>query len=234
MVKIERKDTDKTRQAIQSLEREKLKTSGKYNTDKVFEALREIFHEKCYICENKKAMSWEVEHLKPHRGDVELKFDWNNLFLSCAHCNHIKGSSYTPILDCTKVDVDEIISFRKIGYFGKDESLSFERLTTVNDSKEISMTCKLLKRVYYGKTPTEKFGAKVLRNAVINQLSIFKNYVREYREASGEDKKDLFCQIQRELKSNAPFAAFKRWIIRDNPDWCKDFIDCWKMSSVSP
>ena len=233
MVKIERQDTDKTRQAIESLKREKLKTSGKCGTDKVFEALLEVFHEKCYICENKKA-TLQVEHLKPHRGDVELKFDWNNLFLSCAHCNHIKGSTYTPILDCTKVDVDEMISFRKVGYFGKDESLSFEKLDEVTDSQEISMTCELLKRVYYGKTPPEKFGAKVLRNAVINQLSEFKSYVREYREASGEDKKDLFCQIQRELKSNASFAAFKRWIIRDNPDWCKDFMDCWKMFPTSP
>ena len=233
MVKIERQDTDKTRQAIESLKREKLKTSGKCGTDKVFEALLEVFHEKCYICENKKA-TLQVEHLKPHRGDVELKFDWNNLFLSCAHCNHIKGSTYTPILDCTKVDVDEMISFRKVGYFGKDESLSFEKLDEVTDSQEISMTCELLKRVYYGKTPPEKFGAKVLRNAVINQLSEFKSYVREYREASGEDKKDLFCQIQSELKSNAPFAAFKRWIIRDNPDWCKDFMDCWKMFPTSP
>lgn len=228
MVKIERRETDKTRLAIQSLAKEKSKTRGKYNTLEVIKALQEVFYGKCYICENKRVTSWEVEHLRPHGGDLELKFDWNNLFWSCSHCNHIKGNSYTPILDCTKIEVDEIIAFRKVGHFGTKESLAFDIVDKETDSQEVSMTCELLRRVYFGKTEQEKVGAKIIHNAVLVELSTFKNYVREYNNASGEDKKDLFCKITLELKSNSSFAAFKRWIIRDNPNWCSDFIDCWK------
>lgn len=228
MVKIERRETDKTRLAIQSLAKEKSKARGKYNTLEVIEALQEVFYEKCYICENKKVTSWEVEHLRPHCGDLELKFDWNNLFWSCSHCNHIKGTSYVPILDCTKIEIDEVIAFRKIGYFGTKESLVFDMVYEGKVSQELKMTCELLRRVYFGKTVQERVGAKIVHNAVLVELSTFKNYVREYNSASGEDKQDLFCKITLELKSNSSFAAFRRWIIRDNPDWCKDFIDCWK------
>ena len=227
MVKIERKNTEKSKLAVNSLAKEKAKSSGKCNTDEVIKALQEIFHHKCYICENKHSTEWEVEHLIPHGDNLDLKFDWNNLFWACGHCNHIKGKKFTPILNCTEVEVDEIISFRKIGYFGTNESLKFEKVDSSSNNKEIQMTCKLLKRVYYGKTPQEQIGAKILRHDIRDELTEFKNYVRDYNEATGEDKEDLFLTIRNKLKSNSQFAAFKRWIVRDNPN-CKDFIDCWK------
>ena len=158
---------------------------------------------------------------------IDLKFDWNNLFWACGHCNHIKGNKFTPILDCTKVEIDEIIAFRKVGYFGITESLIFKMVDDTSERIEVKMTYDLLQRVYYGETPQEKIVAKMLRHAVRVELTKFKNYIRDYNEASGEDKKDLFLIIRRELISRSAFAAFKRWIVRDNPI-CKDFIDCWK------
>ena len=89
------------------------------------------------------------------------------------------------------------------------------------------MTCALLQRIFYGKTSQEQVGAKMLRHEVRTELSEFKNFVRDYNEATGEDKQDLFVTIRNRLKSNSKFAAFKRWIVRDNPN-CKDFVDCWK------
>lgn len=227
MVKIERKETEQSKLAIRSLAKEKVKSSGKCNTAEVVEALQEIFHGKCYICEYNKATSWEVEHIKPHNGDIDLKFDWSNLFWACGYCNHIKGNKFTPILDCTKVEIDEMIAFRKIGYFGVSESLKFEIVSDATENMAVEKTCALLQRVYYGETPQEKIRAKMLRHEVRVELTKFKNYIRDYNEASGEDKKDLFLIIRRELISRSAFAAFKRWIVRDNPI-CKDFIDCWK------
>lgn len=227
MVKIERKNTEKTALAIESLTQEKSKSSGKCNTGEVIFALMETFHNKCYICEDDKCSEIQVEHLIPHRDDRNLKFDWNNLFLACGHCNHIKGDKYTPILDCTKIEVDEIISFRKTGYFGIKESLVFEKVDTSDDDEKIQMTCDLLDRVYYGKTPQEQATAKILRHKVQSELSKFKNCIRDYLESTGEVKKDLFDMICKQLKSSSPFAAFKRWIVRDNSN-CTDFLDCWK------
>lgn len=212
MIKVERKLTSKAQKAIESLQKAKVKNSS-YNTKEVNIALREMFYGKCYICENKEITSYQIEHLFPHRGDKELKYDWNNLFLACAHCNNTKRDKYEPIIDCTKENVEELIAFRKKGYFGTDEELVFEKL---DNRKETINTEKLLREVYYGSTPQKKMEAKILRRILRKELSKFKEYVREYQEAEDEEKEDLKYLLRRQLGSGSPFAAFKRWLIRDN------------------
>ncbi len=89
MIKIERKLTGKAQKAIASLEKAETGNSS-YNTTEVNLALKEMFHNKCYICENKQVTSYNIEHLHPYYKNKNLKYDWNNLFLSCAHCNNTK------------------------------------------------------------------------------------------------------------------------------------------------
>ena len=149
-----------------------------------------------------------------------LEYDWNNLFLSCAHCNNTKLGKYEPILDCTKIDVDKKIAFRKKGYFGKDEKYIFEVL---DDNEETCNTAKLLEDVYYGKTYQKKIEAIMIRQQLRKEISEFKEYIRQYKEAEGEDKEDLKFQICRELKPNSSFTAFKRWIVLDNKGWLSEF-----------
>ena len=103
----------------------------------------------------------------------------------------------------------------------------FKKVDTFADDEKIQITCDLLNRVYYGKTPQEQAVAKMLRHKVQSELSKFKNCIRDYLESTGEVKKDLFDTICKQLKSSSLFSAFKRWIVRDN-DNCKDFLDCWK------
>ncbi|MDE7476861.1 MAG: hypothetical protein K2M91_02755, partial [Lachnospiraceae bacterium] len=50
------------------------------------------------------------------------------------------------------------------------------------------------------------------------ELSKFKEYVREYKEAEDEEKEDFKCLLRQQLKDSSPFAAFKRWLIRDNKE----------------
>ena len=225
MVKIERNETDLSKAAVASLERERRKVGGNYNTSEVNEALQEMFHEKCYICENNAVTSWQIEHLVPHRGNTDLKFSWDNLFLSCAHCNNIKQDRYDPILDCTKTDVDEKIAFRKIGYFGVKEELTF---TPIVHTTEIDNTCRLLIDAYYGSTAQKIAEAKFIRKSLRDELTKFKNYVRDYVQSSGKRKDELFCTIKHELSPMSPFAAFKRWLIRDHADMYGDLLNCWK------
>ena len=105
-----------------------------------------MFHGKCYICENKEGISsFQIEHLKPHRENADLKYDWNNLFWSCAHCNNIINAKYDTILDCSQVEVDRKIAFRKEGYFGRDEEYRFVAL---EESDEIKNTVGLLHEAY--------------------------------------------------------------------------------------
>lgn len=214
MIKIERRQTAKAQKAIESLEKAK-KTDSGYNMPEVNDALREIFHGKCYICENKEITSYQIEHLIPHRGNPDLKYAWDNLFLACAHCNNTKLGKFEPILDCTKEDVERAIAFRKKGYFGTDEELIFEPL---DGRAETLNTGMLLHEVYYGSTPQKKMEAVILRRHLRKEISNFKEHVREYKEAEDEEKEDLKCLLKRELGDASPFAAFKRWLIRDNKE----------------
>ncbi|MBO6179525.1 MAG: HNH endonuclease [Selenomonadaceae bacterium] len=224
MVKIERLESELSEKAVASLEREKAKASGSYNTPEVNEALQDMFYGKCYICENKKVTSWQIEHLVPHRGNKDLKFSWDNLFLSCAHCNNIKNDRFEPIWDCTKEDVDEHIAFRKEGYFGKDEKYLFSPL---DDAIETQNTCKLLNEAYYGSTTQKQVEAKFIRKELRDELGRFKNYVRDYMYETGRTKDELLCTIRSELSASSPFAAFKRWLIRDNDKYA-ELLNCWK------
>lgn len=230
MIKIERKNTDKAQKAVKSLQIEKSR-NGTYNTPEVNVALREMFHGKCYICENKAATSYQIEHLYPHRGDKMRKYDWNNLFLSCAHCNNTKLGRYEPILDCTKDNVEEYIAFRKTGYFGTEEKLSFEILIP---GEKAENTRRLLWEVYYGSTPQKKMEAGILRRILRKELAAFKEFVREYQEAEGEEKEDLKCLLRRQLGDSSPFAAFKRWLIRDNAGMYPELLQYFYAESCPP
>lgn len=214
MIRIDRRNTTKAQLAIEDLKKA-CESEKTYNTEVVNVALIEAFHGKCYICENKAATSYQIEYLVPHRGKKELKYNWENLFWSCAHCNNIKLDKYEPILDCTKEDVEKLIAFRKRGYFGADETLEFVPLAENNEAVE--NTIALLKDAYYGTTPQKKFEAKVIRKELRKELSQFKEYVREYQEAEdAEEKEDAEILIKKELKDSSAFTAFKRWLIWDN------------------
>lgn len=63
-----------------------------------------------------------------------------------------------------------------------------------------------------------------LRKELRHEISKFMDILNEYWEADEVDKEDTRCLICRELKQSSPFAAFKRWIIRDNRDRLSEFL----------
>ncbi|MCD8052796.1 MAG: HNH endonuclease [Lachnospiraceae bacterium] len=111
MVKIER-----TFPAPASLAREAEKANGSYREPDVIRQLCQDFHNKCYICEIGDLQDPQVEHLLPHHNGryPERKYDWNNLFLSCEHCNLVKNQRKydAGIIDCCKDAPEELIRFR--------------------------------------------------------------------------------------------------------------------------
>lgn len=221
MVRFERKTTAKTKAAVESLAKAK-KQRGNYNTEAVKAALQEIFYGKCYICEDASDKSIETEHFTPHRGNIELKYDWNNLCLSCGHCNAIKGNRYIPILDCTRIDVDLKISFRVLDFLSNEKEIEIKALDT---STETENTCRLLNDVYYGKNPNTAREANIKRREIREKILKFMQKVRTYiDEENPEKKQDLLLAIEAELSNRSEFTAFKRWIIRDHPKMCKDLL----------
>lgn len=229
MVKFERLDTEKSRKAIQSLVRAR-RSRRSYNTPEVCEALKEMFHEKCYICESKHVTSYNIEHLTPHQGNADYKYNWDNLFLSCSHCNNTKQSRHIPILDCSKVEVDRCISFHFLDSLQNENEILIEAL---DEAIETQHTCELLMEVYYGRTPQKKLEARIIRRELRRQLLAFKADIREYLEADeGDDKHDLYCKIQRELSNRSEYTAFERWLIWDNKEMCRDLLPLLEKLSV--
>ncbi|MEA2012737.1 MAG: HNH endonuclease [Verrucomicrobiota bacterium] len=92
---------EKSQPPPKSLSDEINKKSGFYRKLDVVERLEQDFRNKCYICEQKAPTNINIEHFKPYQDDKKLKFDWNNLFLSCAHCNNVKSVNFDNLLNCT-------------------------------------------------------------------------------------------------------------------------------------
>lgn len=206
----------------ESLKKEKekelkgIKESGSYRNDDVVKRLMKDFKGKCYLCESF-ATSSQIEHLKSHRGDIELKFDWNNLFLCCTHCNNIKNKFYDNILDCTKEDVESRIRYKMDIFPGSDVYL----YPLENDIRT-KETVELLEKCYNGTTQLKKIDSSNIKKDILNELKAFLGLINNYFEIIEEDEYDneelliVKSKIKRTLGVNSKYTSFKRWIIKDN------------------
>lgn len=219
MINIERKTPPQDVIAI--LEKEKSKASGNYNKKEIFNVLVEEFHNKCYICENKEPSSLNIEHFKPHRGDKDLKFKWENLFLSCAHCNNIKMDKYDNILDCTNLE-------HEVGNWIKYYTDAFPRtqvhITALKDEEIVNNTVELLRNVYNGTTHQKEVEGDNIVKKLKKELIEFQSNIWEYDEAVDEEDKAYYKRkIKKQIHLSSGFVAFKRWIIKDTEFLFNDF-----------
>lgn len=197
------------------LEREKQKESGTYRQPQIIEAIKDEFYNKCYLCEQKGITSINIEHFKPHRGDKELKFDWDNLFYSCAHCNNIKSDKYDTILNPTdeNEDVEGLIhySIRNLLRNSKVEIIALD------EEAKTRGTAQLLEAIYNGTTTMKCIEAINIKTQLVVELVKFTTYLREYEDDETEDdeKEDLDREIRKKLNKKSAFSAFKRQIIKD-------------------
>ena len=188
-----------------------------YRSNPNFNALVEDCFGKCYICENDKSTTLNVEHRIPHHGDDTLKYDWSNLLLSCGHCNIIKGDKYDDILDPTKCDPEDSISL----------SLNVESLIenvgvcALSNDKSTKQTVTLLSFVYNGGTTAIKeVECAVLRNEISACVARFLQYIEGYRREPNEGY-DII--IKKEISRASSFAAFKRGIVRNDVELLNKF-----------
>lgn len=194
------------------LEEEKKKKNGTYNQKEVLDILKKDFHNKCYICETK-ATTLNIEHLVAHKGDKDIKFDWNNLFLSCGHCNNIKLTNYDDILDCTKEDVEKCISYRFEPLLPKAKV----KIEALIDNKKVNKTIELLNKVYNGTTTIKSMESENIRKKLLDELMKFQRLIYDYvcEDLDGEEKTELCSKIKSNLKASSEYTSFKRWMIRD-------------------
>lgn len=144
-----------------------------YKSPEIIEALNKMFHGKCYICETKNLQSPRVEHRVPHRGDDNIKYDWNNLFLSCERCNSIKSDDFESTIDCCSEDF--IISdniFIKLEYCPHWKIIASEKQQ--DPSEELLETIKLINLCCnQDNTPTRKLSKQTLQNDINENYYLF-------------------------------------------------------------
>lgn len=207
-----------------SLSIEKQKKSGTYLQPDVLEQLSKDFYDKCYLCEDKHLTSINVEHFVSHQGDVDKKFDWENLGWACGHCNNIKLDSYDDILRCT--DFTTIITNEiqfDIKPMPKEKTVI--KATSKNPSNAVTKTIELLCKIYNGHTPIKMMEANNLRKKLIKNIREFSNFLVEFYAESSEpvDKEEAKKAIHKELQLGSAFLAFKIWIIKSNEEYFGDF-----------
>ncbi len=204
------------------LEAEKQKANGDYKCDDVIARLKEDFKNKCYLCESKGITCSNVDHFIPHRGDKGLKFDWHNLFLSCFHCNNIKGDTFDNILNCTNPthDVENWIGYEMNPY-----PMEKVKITALEDTDRVHNTVELLMQIYNGSTKQKIYESDNLRDALLDELLEFQKSLLKYYDEKTEttDKEEHLKNIKWRLKSASAFTAFKRWIVKSNTRFKEDF-----------
>ncbi len=198
-----------------SLATEKLKTSGEYNKPDVLVRLKEDFYNKCYLCEEKAISKIEVDHFLPHLNGTYLdrKFDWDNLFFCCGHCNGTKGSNQDTLLDCTSANDDIYNNLRYDFVSFPKEAVNISATNTNNKSDN---TAKLLNQIYSGKDPTNLTNrvmeAGNIREKIRQEIDKFTDLLLAPRN------NNIVNQIKNALSKKSPFSAFKRQIVKNNND----------------
>ena len=188
-----------------------------YRSNPNLKALFDDCYGKCYICEIKKNITWNVEHRISHRGDDLLKYDWDNLFLSCRHCNDIKGYKYDNILDPTKCDPEEYIALS----LNLDTLVETVEVNAISNDISTKQTVELLSYVYNGgTTDIKEIECAELRNEISVCIARFLQYIEDYRN---EPDIGYDVIIKKEISRASEFAAFKRGIIRNNAELSTKF-----------
>ncbi|MCI8376354.1 MAG: hypothetical protein HFI29_13130 [Lachnospiraceae bacterium] len=208
MIKIERSFP-----APSSLAAEAAKNNGSYEKPDVVERLKEDFHNKCYICELKNLQGPQVEHLLPHKNGKyhDRKFDWNNLFWACGHCNGVKNQRKydSGILDCCKIDPEQKIIFRL-----KQNDIELLSTMAVPD-EETKRTMELVREVFN----LRNTGLRVYKSDMrFKELQKEMNCLFDNLEKLKADPKSplVLRKLRALLKREAAFAAFKRCYVREH------------------
>jgi len=209
MVKIERSFP-----APASLAIEAKKKSGRYDKQDVVEQLCKDFHNKCYVCEIKGLQDPVIEHLLPHKDGkfADRKFDWENLFWACGHCNGVKSQRKFDegVLDCCKQDPEEVIDFQLAS-----EEVRVNAKDDLNE--EAVLTATLIQETFELKNTGMRVKASEMRYQELNK-EMNKLYDNLEEWGIKPDSRIVLRKLQALLSRESAFAAFKRAYIRRNID----------------
>ena len=200
MVKV-----DRSYPAPKSLAVEAKKNSGRYSEEDVIAQLKNDFHNKCYICEMKELQDPQVEHLLPHKnGRYSFrKFDWENLFWSCGHCNGVKNREEyeESIINCCIDDPEESILFRL-------DSNNVEVLAKSMADRKAVKTAQLVWEIFnIRNTGMRIYKSEMRLKELQKEMNVLYDKLEAYKKRP--ESKALLRMIKVLLKRESAFAGFK-------------------------
>lgn len=209
MTKIERSFP-----APASLAIEAQKAYGKYDKPDVINQLRKDAHDKCYICGMKGLQDPVVEHLLPHKDGKypDRKFDWNNLFWACGHCNGVKNQQKYDegVINCCQQDPEKLIDFKLTN------EIIDVRAKNISNEKAV-LTAMLVMEVFNLKNTGMRIYKSEKRFLELNK-EMNKLYDNLEELNKNPDSGIVMRKLRAILRRESAFAAFKRNYIRDNKD----------------
>ena len=194
-----------------------IKSKDDYQTGVVFKTLCRDCFGKCYIYEHK-PIPPVVEHIVAHKGDLALEFDWDNMLLACAYCNNVKNKRAFDegIMNPVKIDPEDFISF-ELSFDGLKENVVINAKNCFEDAMLLDKTIKLLDMVYNNSSgrDNQRTSSANLKNKLSLNLRYFHLLIDNYKTERDSGNYD---NILDEISRGSEFAAFKRMIIRCDPE----------------
>ncbi len=189
-----------------------------YKEVDVIRQLKEDFNCKCYICNIDNLTGQVIEHLRPHKNGkhIDLMYDWENLFLSCQHCNSVKNKAQydNKIIDCCKVDPEKHLVFNYT-----DEGVVVKTLDP--NYKEATFTAMLITEVFTVEhTGHYSVDSEERRNRLEKEMNKLYTYLKKYSQ--NPTSKTILRTITVLLQRKSPFAAFKRSYVRQHLNYYSD------------
>lgn len=188
-----------------------------YTEEDVLAELSKIFYDKCYLCEIKEPTSVNVEHFIPHQGDVNKKFDWNNLFFVCGRCNNIKLARYANLLDCTDERTDVFAAIKHLPpHTPYQNKLVIEPMCDDSKTRE---TAALIDEIFNtDRTINKKITGQYLRKKVFQRFNKFLELVNRYldEELPQETRDEVLARLRVQMSKKLEFSAFIRWIVLED------------------
>lgn len=150
------------------------------------------------------------------------KFDWNNLFLSCGHCNSVKNQKKYDegIIDCCKDDPEKLLTFKI-----NENAVEIEKKEETED-KTLDRTIELLQEVYgIDNTGMREYKSDMRFKGVLRQMNLLYDNLEQLKE--NPDSKMVQRKLKVLLRRESAFAAFKRCYIENIRIFIQDYKSIW-------
>ena len=178
-------------------------------------------HKKCYICESG-GEPLQAEHVKAHRGNKDLEYDWQNILPACVYCNSMKRHlKYDNILNCCTHDPEDYL----VTSMADELTIEINVYTPHENNPQAVETKSLLESVYNNvATAQRRDYSPKLRRKVVSELNKLKNALDSYANEPDAHLRESFRQSIIKLTMRCtPFAAIKRDYIKSIPAYKCEF-----------